>query len=148
MCARVPRLPQLTSGFACSLLLSHISYLSHRAYVFQPYTWDAEAPSSAVLDGRSWRSARIPLSVFIAGPTAGGAFADGDPSPRAVNLKWWDKVCPPERRTVIDVSLEHARWKIDEETDGQTLVDYWSKRLREMDENCVEVVGPTIFDFS
>ncbi|KAG8990815.1 hypothetical protein FRB94_013086 [Tulasnella sp. JGI-2019a] len=129
------------------LLLSHLSYLSRRAYVFQPYTWDANAKSNAVLEGRSWRSSRIPLSVFISGPTAGGAFAAGDASPRAVNKNWWDKVCPPNRRTKLDVGAEHAKWALTPDVSGKDLMERWTKRLARMEDVCVEVSGDVIFSF-
>ncbi|KIO23715.1 hypothetical protein M407DRAFT_107536 [Tulasnella calospora MUT 4182] len=129
------------------LLLSHISYLSQRSYVFQPYTWDAKTKANAVLDGRSWRSSRIPLNVFISGPTAGGAFAKGDPTPRAVNVGWWEKVCPPEKRTVLDVRKEHALWKVDSKTEGKYILENWAEKLKAMQDLCVEVTGPTILDF-
>lgn len=115
--------------------------------MFQPYTWDAKTEANAVLDGRNWRSARIPLTVFISGPTAGGPFAAGDTSPRAVNLKWWETVCPPTRRKVINVEEEHAEWGVTEETEGRELVERWSKKLNELDDPCVEVSGDTIFSF-
>lgn len=130
-----------------SLLLSHISYLSQRSYVFQPYTWDAKTKANAVLDGRSWRSSRIPLNVFISGPTAGGSFAKGDETPRAVNVGWWEKVCPPGRRTVLDVRKEHALWKVDGQTEGKVILERWAERLKDMQDLCVEVTGPTILDF-
>lgn len=129
------------------LLLSHISYLSQRAYVFQPYTWDAKTKANAVLDGRSWRSSRIPLNVFISGPTAGGNFAKGDPTPRAVNVDWWEKVCPPSKRTVLDVAKEHAKWKVDGRSEGRVILDHWAELLKGIEDLCVEVTGPTIFDF-
>ncbi|KAG8855398.1 hypothetical protein FRB96_007055 [Tulasnella sp. 330] len=129
------------------LLLSHLSYQSRRAYVFQPYTWDAEAKSNAVLEGRSWRSARIPLTVFVSGPTAGGAFAAGDTSPRAVNVNWWEKVCPPNRRKKINVGKEHAKWGLKPDIDGKELLDRWTKRLAAIEDGCVEIVGDVIFSF-
>ncbi|KAG8905668.1 hypothetical protein FRB99_008440 [Tulasnella sp. 403] len=129
------------------LLLSHISYLANRAYVFQPYTWDAKADSNAVLDGRSWRSSRIPLNVFISGPTAGGRFATGDKAPRAVNDRWWEKVCPQDKRTILDVGVEHAKWQVTSETEGRVILDQWARRLRVLNDPCVEITGPVIFDF-
>ncbi|KAG8925484.1 hypothetical protein FRC02_009624 [Tulasnella sp. 418] len=129
------------------LLLSHIAYLSNRGYVFQPYIWDAQTSSKAVLDGRQWRSSRIPLRAFISGPTAGGQFSAADHSPRSVSVQWWEKICPPERRTVLDVAEEHTRWGIDENSQGKTIMEHWSKKLLHMNDPCVEVIGPVIYDF-
>jgi len=129
------------------LLLSHLSYLSRRSYVFQPYTWDANAKSNAVLEGQSWRSSRIPLTVFISGPTAGGAFAKGDSSPRAVNTNWWEKVCPPNRRKQINVGEQHAKWEVQPAVTGKELLERWTKKLTAMDDGCVEIVGDVIFSF-
>lgn len=115
--------------------------------MFQPYVWDADAKSNAVREGKSWRSSRIPLSVFVAGPTAGGAFAAGDPSPRAVNVGWWEKVCPPARRVQVDVGSEHAAWGVSSTTEGKEMVQLWSKKLTALQDTCVEVIGDIIFDF-
>ena len=135
----------VTSLTSYSLLLSHLAHLSNRAYVFQPYTWDART-ADPVLDGRGgWRSSHIPLSVFISGPTAGGVVSAD--SARAVNAAYWETVCPPERRKVIHVGREQAKWHMDAQVQGKEILENWAKRLDVVQESCVEVVGPTIFDF-
>lgn len=85
--------------------------------------------------------------MFISGPTAGGNFAKGDPTPRAVNVDWWEKVCPPSKRTVLDVAKEHAKWKVDGRSEGRVILDHWAELLKGIEDLCVEVTGPTIFDF-
>ena len=131
-----------------SLLCSHLAWRSGRAYVFQDYVWKPEYYPWRV---RDWPWPRNPLTTLISGPTAGGPWPAGDNTPRSVREEWFDKVCPPEEREIIDtdVGKEPVRW-----SDGKTMMDHWVKLLTDSKKKCVEAVPslskkdgyPQVFD--
>jgi hypothetical protein len=124
----------------------HLALLANRAYVFTETTFTQNTDYTNHAD---WH----PLNTFINGPTAGGPLppvlaAAG--APRAVTREFFDKVCPPERRTVIKVEDIHAKYGMSVwETDGFPTLENWAKELHDMPEKCVEVDphGSHVFDF-
>lgn len=130
----------------CSLLLSHLAFLSNRAYVFNDITFDHDWGNG------QWNS----LNTFISGPTAGGQFPQvlaTARTPRAVHVSFYQTVCPENDENGHYAKLQGDEVKVELNiTDGEEGVDImekWAKKLREMPERCVEVAGgsPHIFDF-
>ncbi|KIJ54042.1 hypothetical protein M422DRAFT_154220 [Sphaerobolus stellatus SS14] len=115
------------------LLCSHLARRSNRAYVFQDYAWNPEH-FPWKFDGVPY----TPLNALMAGPTVGGPWNINDKSPRAISSRWFDKVCPPEERTIIRASdaKDPIRGK-----DAKTTMDYWAKILEDMPDRCVEFVN-------
>ncbi|KAG8757680.1 hypothetical protein FRC11_004345 [Ceratobasidium sp. 423] len=80
----------------------------------------------------------IPLNAFMDAPTAGGAWPTGDNAPRAVSEAWYDTICPPDARVVLDTEKVAGHIK---EEDAKTLIDFWAQKLRDMDDKCIEIDG-------
>ncbi|KIY53035.1 hypothetical protein FISHEDRAFT_63468 [Fistulina hepatica ATCC 64428] len=124
------------------LMNAHLAYESGRAYVFQDYEWKPDNypwPPSQFLQ---WVP-RTPLPALIAGPTAGGAWEPGDSAPRSISSAWFDVVCPPSERRIINTGdvkppIYWAR--------GDQIFDHWRALLREAPEPCIEVVPAPLTD--
>ncbi|KAJ3970023.1 hypothetical protein EV361DRAFT_950940 [Lentinula raphanica] len=129
-----------------SFVMAYIAQLSHRSYVFEDHVW-SKSPLPYTLYDFALRPSRIPMNAFISGPSAGGPFPEGGITRRAVSLEFFNTVCRPEERIVlntkdapIDASLgkgadEIVKWFIDE-----------IKKVE--DEPCVVIdsAGRTLFD--
>ncbi|KAJ7465068.1 hypothetical protein FB451DRAFT_1041630 [Mycena latifolia] len=120
------------------LMNAHLAYVSQRAYVFSPYIWAPQHyrwPSHAPPGG-----ARTPLNAIISGPMAGGPWDAGDPAPRSVSADFFDVVCPPSERRIINT--RDVKPQIPGDAGGDVVLAHWAKVLREAPERCVEVVPP------
>ena len=75
----------------------------------------------------------------------GGPWPAGDKTPRAVTEEWYDTICPMKDRVRLDTETVAGHLK---DADAQTLIDFWSKKLREMDDRCIEIDGrEQVFNF-
>lgn len=129
------------------IMTSQISVLAGRANAFQPYVWWASSLNKALpVVGWPPKSAKIPLSAFIAGPMAGGG--EGM-RPRFVSDEWWEVVCPSERRTRLDVGVVQRELELEwgRDPEGYDMLERWGRKLREMNDTCVEVGGDHVFSF-
>ena len=130
-------------------------------FVFDDYAWDRRGPAYSRFDRNRWIPTRIPLSAIISGappsrataracadaccggPIAGGPFADGDATPRAVSRRHWDRICPrPTKVDAVEVRRMHGG--------GATAVqieETWLEVLGKIDDPCVEVVETSGFIF-
>jgi len=83
---------------------------------------------------------RTPLPALITGPTAGGAWEQGDSSPRAVHEDFWNIVCPKDKVRIIatqDIKLEYGiTW-----ASAKHIFNIWRDILLEETASCVEVVN-------
>ena len=74
------------------------------------------------------------------GPLIGGHFEPGDDAPRAVSKNYFNEVCPPSKRTILDteeVNNESIRYS---ETAGASFMfDRWVEKLNSIDNPCVEI---------
>ncbi|KAF8645215.1 hypothetical protein AX16_008042 [Volvariella volvacea WC 439] len=131
------------------LMCAHLAYASDRAYVFQDYVWKREYypwPTSRLLP-----KPRTPLNALIAGPTAGGPWEPGDNTPRSISEAWFDVVCPPSKRRIINTRDVKPAVK---DAAGDQVFAYWQKLLKDAPENCIEIVPqprkednhPQVFD--
>ncbi|KAF7293605.1 hypothetical protein MIND_01139700 [Mycena indigotica] len=143
------------------LMNTHLAYVSDRAYVFADYWW---APEHYPFPPAPRSGTRTPMNALIAGPVVGGSWHPEktlpiDPlhtnPPRAISERWWETVCPPSSRRLINTEdikphilggLDHAP--------GQLIFDTWHKILLSANESCVEITYtslnndtfPQIFD--
>lgn len=125
------------------LLLSHLAFLSNRSYVFND-----------VMFGPDWDKGKwYPLNTFISGPTAGGqipSFLDAVSAPRSISRDFWQKACPIEKRTVLSVAQVNNELGITDSSTGIDILEKWARKLRDMQQECVEVESTSshIFDFN
>lgn len=129
------------------LMVSQIALVSYRAYAFQPYIWSSN-PFSSVVPGHhedkmGLASASIPLNAFVSGPVAGGVM-NTTANPRFISWEWWEKVCPPERRVIVNVPETQKELGI-EAAEGKEVVEAWGKKLREMEDSCIQVDGGRVY---
>ncbi|KAF7357420.1 hypothetical protein MSAN_01338000 [Mycena sanguinolenta] len=120
------------------LMNAHLAYMSKRAYVFTEYIWDPShypwPPAQQPTD-----YARTPLNAIVSGPMAGGSWDPDDPAPRSISERWFDVVCPKERRRLIHVRDVKPALA---DRPGDEVFAAWQKVLLEAEESCVEVVRP------
>ncbi|KAH7103435.1 hypothetical protein BKA62DRAFT_768849 [Auriculariales sp. MPI-PUGE-AT-0066] len=113
-----------------TILLSHLAMRSNRAFVFSA-------------------GANYPLNAWISGPTAGGPWPAGTDAPRAVNVAFWDQVCPSARRRILIPDEVNAELGIDfTSTKGDVFMDKWAQYLLDLPDNCIELKDGThqLFD--
>ncbi|KAL0064338.1 hypothetical protein AAF712_008784 [Marasmius tenuissimus] len=80
-----------------------LAHESQRAYVFQDYYWKGSyhpwlIPPITFSETR--RHPQTPLSALISGPSSGGPWEPNDSAPRSVSARYWEVVCPKEKRKV------------------------------------------------
>ncbi|THU98634.1 hypothetical protein K435DRAFT_660580 [Dendrothele bispora CBS 962.96] len=117
------------------LMNAHLAYASGRAYVFQDYFWEPSHypwPKEQQLE----YPPRTPLTALISGPTAGGPWESGDEAPRSISSDWFDVVCPPENRRIINTREVKPQVK---DAPGSEVFEAWRKVLAEAPEGCVEI---------
>ncbi|KAK7037688.1 hypothetical protein VNI00_010914 [Paramarasmius palmivorus] len=120
------------------LMNAHLAYISERAYVFQDYYWKEDYYSWPKSQFRSSPPV-TPLNALISGPAAGGPWEPHDPAPRSVSERFFNIVCPPERRKIIStLDVKPAVWY----KSGIDILNHWAQVLKDETANCVEVVGP------
>lgn len=114
---------------------SWLAYKSNRTYVFQDYLWNPESypwrsrPSKPTLP-------RTPLNALISGPTAGATWEPGDNSPRAISLRFFEKVCPQHERKLI--SAGDMTPTINQGS-GDEIFRSWQKILLDEPGRCIEI---------
>ncbi|KAH8119783.1 hypothetical protein DFH11DRAFT_1499667 [Phellopilus nigrolimitatus] len=124
------------------LFLAHLAYISNRSHVFDAYTWNFNTDEPYADYNGKLIPSRIPLTAFIAGPTAGGPFGPGDRSPRSVSKEYFRKVCPHPtviRSDEVNDNLGSA--------DASVMMTAWLEKLRGLP-RCVEVAESNqVFDY-
>ncbi|KAG6860179.1 hypothetical protein C0995_014749 [Termitomyces sp. Mi166 len=119
------------------LMNTHLAYESKRAYVFQPHVWKEEhyAWPPEVYRNHEFLP-HTPLNAIISGPSAGGPWDMGDDAPRSISEEWFDVVCPPEERRIINTRevKPNIGW-----ADGIDIFNHWKKILLDATERCIEV---------
>jgi len=115
---------------ATSLVLSHLSYLSNRSYVFHDLmfneTWE---------DG-VW----FPLNTFISGPTAGGPFPHSASSaPRAISHDYWSKFVPMAAAQSWTSRLSTGSSASQTSLTAYSCWKRWADKLKRMPDSCIEI---------
>ena len=116
---------------------AHLAHESKRAYVFQDYVWKRDYYSWPESQFRQ-DPPRTPLNALIAGPTAGGPWEADDESPRAVSEEWFDIVCPPHERRIINTRDVKPAVR---DSPGDKVFAHWAKLLGKAPERCVEITA-------
>ncbi|KAG5727511.1 hypothetical protein E4T56_gene12231 [Termitomyces sp. T112] len=111
-----------------ALLLHYVAEKSDRSYVFEDYVW-SHLPFRYTLYDFALRPVRLPMNAFISGPTAGSL----GPHSAAVNVEFWDMVCPPHMRRVISSKDSPS------DAEGNEIVDWWVERLKVVQDDCLEI---------
>ncbi|KZT21880.1 hypothetical protein NEOLEDRAFT_1072823 [Neolentinus lepideus HHB14362 ss-1] len=112
-----------------TILMSQLAYLSNRSYVFEDYVWSM-LPFPYTIYDFALRPTRMPINAFISGPSAGGPMS----GPPAVSSKFWDSICPKEKRRIITSEGSPLSG-----VKGSVLMDWWVERLQDVDDSCVEI---------
>lgn len=91
----------------------------------------------------------IPMNALTSGPTGGGPLGDSaDPKvPRAVSMEWWDAVCPPAQVVEVTMAETVQELNITDASTGEERLIRWADKLRNLDAECVKVVGGSPFDY-
>ncbi|KAF8324073.1 hypothetical protein DL93DRAFT_2036218, partial [Clavulina sp. PMI_390] len=119
------------------LLNSEIARLSGRTYVFADVVWDPNTAEPYVsMPDEPERNHLAHGAKYRA-----GLWNSGAPPPRAVGYAWYERVCPPERRFLVDTKKENQRMGIDlGKAQGADIVRKWGKYLATLsDKPCVEL---------
>ncbi|KDR71316.1 hypothetical protein GALMADRAFT_75159 [Galerina marginata CBS 339.88] len=132
------------------LMDTFLAYKSNRAYVFSDYIWKDDYYPWPQEKAITWPPF-TPLSALIAGPTVGGSWGPNDSAPRSVTEKWYEVVCPPEKRRIINT--RDVKPGLGDAT-GAVVFATWQKILLEAPEPCIEIqpsIGegdsyPQVFD--
>ncbi|KAK2463908.1 hypothetical protein APHAL10511_004080 [Amanita phalloides] len=138
-----------------TILMSYLSYLTNRSFVFEDYVW-SQTPFPYTIYDFALRPARMPFNAFISGPTAGGPMSPSSlnsPSPGAkphrlaVSAEFYASICPPEQRyTVSTHDAPH-------DADGAAYIQWWVAKLSSLsvqEQSCVELDsgGKQAFDWN
>ncbi|KAF8330241.1 hypothetical protein F5887DRAFT_895963 [Amanita rubescens] len=117
-----------------TILMSYLSYLTNRSFVFEDYVW-SQTPFPYTIYDFALRPARMPFNAFISGPTAGGPMPSAPFSHRlAVAAEFYTSACPPSQRHVV--SAADAPFS----ADGESYIQWWVSRLSSVqDHACVEI---------
>ncbi|KAF9538706.1 hypothetical protein CPC08DRAFT_508566 [Agrocybe pediades] len=118
------------------LMNAWLAYKSKRAYVFHHYRWKPEYYPWPERKSPRWPPL-TPANALMSGPAVGGPFDPGDnDAPRSVNIKYFNQVCPPSSRRVINTKelKSEIRWEA-----GDVIFSRWEKLLREAPERCIEI---------
>jgi hypothetical protein len=113
---------------------NHLAYKTNRTYVFQDYHWKRDYYPWKHLKGPE---PRTPINALISGPSAGGAWDTHDPFPRSISDRFFDKVCPPHERRIIDT--HEVKPAIYWEPNGRVIFETWQKLLSDAPERCIEI---------
>lgn len=92
--------------------------------------------------GAKYRAAKLPLRAFIDAPTSGGAWPKDVKMPRAVSNAWYERMCPPERRYLVNTKEVNNKMGLNlGNAEGLDIVTKWGKYLKTLsDKPCVELI--------
>ncbi|KDR82446.1 hypothetical protein GALMADRAFT_237772 [Galerina marginata CBS 339.88] len=117
------------------LMDTYLAYKSNRAYVFADYIWKEDYYPWPKEKAIEWPPI-TPLPALISGPSVGGSWGPNDPAPRSISEKWYEVVCPPERRRIINT--HEVKPALVNET-GSVVFATWQKILLDAPESCIEI---------
>ncbi|KAL9710817.1 hypothetical protein Ac2012v2_006355 [Leucoagaricus gongylophorus] len=126
-----------------SVMHSYLAYITNRSFVFDDYIW-SHGPFPYTVYDLEFRATRVPLNAFISGPIAGAPFfAPANSFPRAVHAKFWEAICPRERRhTILSADVPGDVW-------GTSRIQWWRDEIAKKENVfCLEVRQKPIFNFS
>ena len=120
------------------LMNNYLAYRTNRAYVFSDFVWKREYYPWPEEKARNWPPIS-PLPSLISGPTVGDPWPANDPAPRSISGEWFEVVCPPERRKIINTREIKPYIR---EAGGREIFETWRKALNGP-EPCIEIQSAT-----
>ena len=117
---------------------NYLAYKTNRAYVFSDFVWKREYYPWPEEKALTWPP-RSPLPSLISGPTVGDPWPANDPAPRSISADWFEVVCPPERRKIINTREYKPNLR---EAGGREIFETWKKAL-DGPEPCIEIQSAT-----
>ncbi|KAJ7765296.1 hypothetical protein B0H16DRAFT_1525113 [Mycena metata] len=135
--------------FQEQLLNTHLAYLANRGYVFVDYIARDHPPFPDELPNGTRHMLHIPMNALTSGPTGGGSWGEGaNPAVSPpVSQNWWDVACPPEKIVEVHMAETTQELGITESTTGEKRLMLWAEKLRNIEAECVSVLGGTPFDY-
>ncbi|KAF8595320.1 hypothetical protein BDV93DRAFT_501353 [Ceratobasidium sp. AG-I] len=127
------------------LLNTILTYESNRAPVFSSFEAWAHPPRDDTTPSGDREVLVVPYTALLSGPTAGSPWPKGDSHPRAISQSWWEVVCPPSKRHILDG--HQVMDKIGKDSDGIRLLTEWTKVVRDAPGGCLEITGTRAFDY-
>ncbi|RXK35614.1 hypothetical protein M231_07144 [Tremella mesenterica] len=125
------------------LLQHHLALLGNRSLAFEPFVEDKTNLPFDIFRW-PWRSARIPLSAYIAGVISG--FEKFYNSPRAVPASYYRQYCSSWREHVYTLRTDsHPNGDLTLVPNGQDRIHQIQVLLAGSDESCIRIRGE-VFD--
>ncbi|KAF8622521.1 hypothetical protein AX15_006960 [Amanita polypyramis BW_CC] len=116
------------------IMHAFLAYSSKRALVLYEFVWDPKNENYTKFKGK-YIPSRIPISVTLAGPIAGGTMGpDHADVPRAVSREYFDNICPNK----FEVDTDSVERKLLQPT-GNQITQAWTKKLEAVKDRCVVV---------
>ncbi|KAF6741073.1 hypothetical protein DFP72DRAFT_835359 [Ephemerocybe angulata] len=85
-----------------------------------------------------------PIPALISGPSSGGPWLPGDPSPRSVHELYFKQVCSQQRIKQIWTHEVKDKYGIRKEKTAKEVFSIWTRILRDDESPCIEVVSPLL----
>lgn len=78
--------------------------------------------------------------AFVSGPIIGGPFEPQDDAPRAVSKKYFDKVCPPSKRVILNpLEINNDTIRFSSTIGASYIFDLWVEKINSIEDQCVEI---------
>ena len=128
---------------------NYLAYRTNRAYVMSDFVWKVEYYPWPQEKAYEWPP-KTPLPALNSGPTAGDPWPANVTAPRSISDEWFEVVCPPERRRIIN-TREYKPNLVN--AGGREVFETWRKAL-DGPEPCIEIQSasmdedhyPQVFD--
>ncbi|KZV75664.1 hypothetical protein PENSPDRAFT_571091 [Peniophora sp. CONT] len=127
------------------IMNAHMSFESGRTFVFYNWTWEPNTRYHYTTFGSHYSPARIPITAYVEGPIAGGAFPPQDDMSPAVSWEFFDQACPNPTKIDVDPNSGELAW-----ASARTISNHYADKIRNIDNHCVEFVSKSnkpIFDY-
>lgn len=115
-------------------------------------------PTVHVDEGSKLLSAAIPAALYSYAPSTGAPFpqspswsGDKGSVPRSISQEYFEKICPEERRTKVDLPELFKKLGVDiedQKVHGHTIATKLADALFDMPETCVELTGSVLFHYT
>ncbi|WVQ94802.1 hypothetical protein IAU59_001885 [Kwoniella sp. CBS 9459] len=126
------------------LLQHHLAVLGNRSLAFEPYVED-DTYLPFKVSSWPWRSARIPLSAYVATVISG--FESFYTTPRAVPASYYRNVCPSYKEQTHTIKTDlHPEGDMTLVADGQSRIHQIQVLLAGSDQSCVRIIGEPFDD--
>ncbi|KAI0794616.1 hypothetical protein C8Q74DRAFT_1445936 [Fomes fomentarius] len=124
------------------LFNAFLAHRSNRSFVMYNYSWN-EDDTYSPYNGHLIPS-KIPLSAIIRGPLVGGEWPAGDKSPLSVKVEYFNHICPRK----VGLHFEDINGDQGRPTKAHEVTERWTKRLKSLDDPCVESVYEMMYVYN